>query len=217
MRALLLDFDGLILDTETTDFESWAAIYREYGTELPRDRWVETIGSDGSGFAPFAHLRELTGLDLDENEVRSRHRPRRDAMVAALRPLPGVLDWIQAARDREMGVAIVSSSPTDWVERHLENVAMDLLFDFLMTFDRVDHAKPHPQLYQRALSEYGFGAGDAIAVEDSPHGVSAAKAAGIFCVAVPGPMTCHLSFEAADEVLDSLASRSLEAVVEGRA
>jgi HAD superfamily hydrolase (TIGR01509 family) len=137
-------------------------------------------------------------------------------MVAALRPLPGVLDWIQAARERDMGVAIVSSSPVGWVERHLENLAMVSLFDFLMTFDRVDHAKPHPQLYERALAEYGFEARDAIAVEDSPHGVSAAKAAGIFCVAVPGPMTCHLPFEMADELLDSLASRSLHAVVTGR-
>ncbi len=137
-------------------------------------------------------------------------------MVAALRPLPGVLSWIRAARDRQMGVAVVSSSPADWVARHLENVGMDLLFDFLMTFDRAERAKPHPELYLRALGEYGFEGRDAVAVEDSPHGVTAAKAAGIYCIAVPGPMTCHLPFEAADLVLSSLASRSLDVVLQER-
>ena len=212
-RALLLDFDGLVLDTETTDFESWAEVYREYEVELPRDRWQRAIGSDGSDFAPFEHLCELTGLALDESDLRARRRPRRDAMVAGLRPLPGVEDWIRAARDRHMGVAIVSSSPAWWVEQHLESVGMHELFDFLMTFDRADNAKPHPELYLRALAEFQLGAGDAIAVEDSPNGVAAAKAAELFCVAVPGPMTRSLSFEHADLVLESLASRTLEAVL----
>ena len=179
----------MILDTETTDFESWASVYRDYGVELPRDRWLQTIGSDGSGFDPFAHLCEATGEALDERKVRAMRGPRRDAMVAVLRPLPGVVEWIRAARDRQMGVSIVSSSPADWVRQHLENVGMDPLFDFLMTFERVQHAKPHPELYLRALAEYSIEARDAVAVEDSPNGVEAAKAAGIFCVAVPGPMT----------------------------
>lgn len=215
-RALLLDFDGLILDTETTDFESWAQAYREYGVELPRDRWVAAIGSDGSAFAPFVHLCEMTGLDLDETEVRARRSPRRDAMVAALSPLPGVADWIRAARDREMGVAVVSSSEVDWVAGHLAHIGLDSHFDFLMTVDRADHAKPHPDLYRRALAEYGIAADEAIAVEDSPNGVAAAKAAGIFCVAAPGPMTQGLPFDAADLVLDSLSERSLGSVLDAR-
>ncbi len=214
--VLLFDFDGLILDTETTDFESWAQAYREHGAELPRDLWVETIGTDGSGFQPFTYLCEAAGRQLDERAVRSRRSSRRDAMVASLRPLPGVLDWIRAARDRQMGVAVVSSSPTDWVAQHLDNVAMTPLFDFLMTADRVERAKPHPELYLRALAEYGVPATEAIALEDSPHGVAAARAAGIFCVAIPGPMTRSLSFDAADLVLDSLASRSLAAVLGAR-
>jgi HAD superfamily hydrolase (TIGR01509 family) len=215
-KALLLDFDGLVLDTETTDFESWAEVYREHRVELPRDRWERAIGSDGSGFAPFEHLCELTGLALDETEVRARRRPRRDAMVAGLRPLPGVEDWIRAARERGMGVAIVSSSPTWWVEQHLEGVGMHAHFDFLMTVDRADNAKPHPELYLRALAEFQLSAADALAVEDSPNGVQAAKAAQLFCVAVPGPMTRRRSFEHADLLLDSLESRSLETVLTAR-
>ena len=111
---------------------------------------------------------------------------------------------------------IVSSSPADWVTQHLDHVAMTPLFDFLMTADRVERAKPHPELYLRALAEYGVPATEAIALEDSPHGVAAARAAGIFCVAIPGPMTRSLSFDAADLVLDSLASRSLAAVLGAR-
>ena len=85
--ALLLDFDGLILDTETTDFESWASVYRDYGVELPRDLWLQAIGrSDGSGFNPFAHLCEATGEALDERKVRAIRGPRRDGRRLASSP-----------------------------------------------------------------------------------------------------------------------------------
>ena len=211
-RALFLDFDGLVVDTETTDFESWRLVYDEHGFELPRDRWVEIIGTDGSGFDPFAHLCELTARALVEDEVRSRVRGHRSRLFESLVPLPGVPEWMEAARSGGLALGIVSSSPSWWVEEHLERVSLRHHVQFTKTRDDVPRVKPHPDLYLHALEHTGVEAGEAIAVEDSPHGVRAAKAAGLFTVAVPGPMTRDLDFSHADLVLDSLASRSLGAV-----
>jgi HAD superfamily hydrolase (TIGR01509 family) len=213
LRALLLDFDGLVVDTETTDFESWRLVYEEHGAVLPRDRWVAIIGSDGSGFEPFEHLCELVGEALDEEDVGRRRRAHRERLFEALSPLPGIPDWMSDARETGLALGIVSSSPGWWVEEHLERVALRDYVDFTKTRDDVSRVKPHPDLYLEALAHTGARAHEALAVEDSPNGVAAAKAAGLFVVAVPGPMTRGLDFAAADLVLDSLAARRLASVL----
>lgn len=212
MRALIFDFDGLILDTESTDFEAWARLYREHGHELPRERWVETIGTAGGAWDPVAHLGELIGRDLDSESVRAERRPVRDTLVRELDPLPGVVDWLEAARARGLALAIASSSEADWVVRHLRHVGLDHYFAEIVTADQVERAKPSPDLYQRALAKLEVAADDALALEDSAHGLAAARAAGLRCVAVPGPMTRHLDFAGAALVLDSLAERTLDSV-----
>ncbi len=212
MRALIFDFDGLILDTESTDFEAWAMLYREHGQTLPRERWVATIGTDGAGFDPVAHLGELLGRDLDVETVRAERRPVRNALVRALHPLPGVVDWLEAARGRGVPLAIASSSPREWVLGHLRSVGLDHYFAEIVTADQVARAKPHPDLYQAALERLGVAPDEGLALEDSPNGLAAALAAELRCVAVPGPMTRHLDFDGAALLLESLGERTLESV-----
>ena len=110
-----------------------------------------------------------------------------------------------------MGMA--SSSPRAWVEEHLERLELRQYFEQLTTEEDVDRVKPSPDLYIHATEALGIERVEAIAIEDSPNGVAAAKAAGLWCIAVPGPMTRHLSFEAADCVLRSLAERTLSEVI----
>jgi len=93
------------------------------------------------------------------------------------------------------------------VNGHLERLGLRHFFDEVVTVEQVDAAKPAPGLYLRAIELLGVEPGDAIAVEDSPNGVQSAEAAGLYCVAVPGPMTRTLCFEAADAVLPSLDAR----------
>ena len=212
MKALLVDFDGTILDTETSDFEAWRAIYDEHGVELPRERWIGVIGSDGSGFDPLGHLKELTG-GISVPDVQARRRRVRDELMHDLRPLPGVIDWLEHARSRGLSLAIASSSPHSWVEDHLNRIELIDYFDELVTRDRVERAKPHPDLYELALRVLGVERGEAVALEDSPNGVAAAKAAGVYCVAVPSAMVRDESFAAADLVLESLAERTLDDVL----
>ncbi len=214
MKALLVDFDGLILDTETADFEAWRSIYDEHGVELPRERWVGVIGSDGSGFDPLVHLQQLTG-GVSVPDVQARRRRVRDELIETLRPLSGVVDWLKHGRSRGLSLAIASSSPRSWVEGHLGRLELLDYFDELVTRDRVERAKPHPDLYELALHVLGVDRGEALALEDSPNGVAAAVAAGIYCVAVPSAMVLDQSFAAADLVLDSLAQRTLDEVLDG--
>jgi putative hydrolase of the HAD superfamily len=211
MRALVLDFDGVVMDTETTDFESWLAIYDHFGVELPRDEWVARIGSGGGAFNPGTRLSAATGRP--ELELRERRRPIRDRLVADLQPLPGVREWLQEATALGLRVGIASSSDCGWVKGHLERVGLVDLFEVFATADDVDRVKPDPAVYRVALERLAVAPEDTLAVEDSPNGLAAANAAGVVCVVVPGVMTVGLNFDGAHLLMRSLEDRTLATVL----
>ena len=207
IRALVFDFDGLILDTETSVYEAWRIVYEEHDQVLPKDRWLARIGTDGSAFDPLAELRTRVGEALDAKRIQHRRMEFHRAHIAGLDQMPGVCACLEYARAESIGTAIASSSPYSWVNGHIERLGLAHFFDQLVTIEHVDAGKPAPDLYLRATELLGVDPGDAIALEDSPNGVQSAQAAGLYCVAVPGPMTRTLSFEAADAILTALDAR----------
>ena len=205
IRALLFDFDGLLVDTESGRRLAWEELYREYGHELPHDRWATLVGTVGGSFDALAHLQELVASPLDAEALRARRRVRADALCDLEQLRPGVEDYLREARRRGLLVAVVSSGRRAWIERHLERLGhLDGWSCIVSAEDDATRAKPLPVLYLEALASLDLEAREAVAFEDSPHGVAAAKAAGIPCVAVPNAITAPLAFDAADLVLRSL-------------
>ena len=205
VRAFLFDFDGLIVDTEVPSRAGWAFVYREHGYELPPEKWALMVGTVG-GWDPMAHLEELVGTPLERDRITERRREHEFALADAEELRPGILDYFAEARQRGLKRAIVSSADRRWIDRHLGRLEQAVGWDAIVTADHDrNRAKPSPELYLEALDLLGVAAGEAIAFEDSPNGVRAAKAAGLFCVAVPNEVTRSLGLDEADLVLDSLA------------
>lgn len=215
VRALLFDFDGLIVDTETPSLASWQAVYADHGRELPLERWHTIIGTVG-GFDPLDYLEELHGpIDREAVQARQHEHELKLGEIEVLRP--GVLEYLEEAQRLGLRTAIVSSSSRRWVDRHLARLERAEHFDEIVTADGdTDRAKPRPTLYLEALERLAVSADEAIAFEDSPNGVKAAKAAGLYCVAVPNGVTAALGLDEADLVLESLAERPLRELLEER-
>jgi len=214
IRALIFDFDGLIIDTESPDYQSWQEVYREYGAELPLQLWADVIGSGpAASFEPYSYLEERVGRALDREVIRGRHKRREAELIAGERVLPGVETYIAEAQRLGLKLGVASSSPLDWVEGHLTRLGLVDHFEAIRSADDVPRTKPDPALYVTALDALGVRAEEAIALEDSPHGVTAANRAGIYCVAVPNALTGRLSLDHADRVLSSLADLPLEALL----
>ena len=206
IRALLFDFDGLILDTETPSYESWQAVYREHGQELPLDRWAAIIGTIG-GFEPLDYLEELHG-PVDREAVTARRRERELELLEIEELRPGILHYLEEADRLGLKKAIVSSSSRRWVDGHLTRLERAEHFDEIVTADHdPERSKPRPTLYLEALERLGVRPDEAIAFEDSPNGVEAAKAAGVYTVAVPNGVTVALGLDHADRLLESRAER----------
>ncbi len=210
VRGLLFDFDGLIVDTETPAQTSWQRLYREHGHELPLERWITLVGTIGAPFDPYAHLEELAG-PLDRETVLQRRRDHELSLTDVEDLRPGILGYLEEARTLGLKTAIVSSSTRDWIDRHLVRLERAEHFDAIVAADHdTARAKPAPTLYLEALDELALAPGEAIAFEDSPNGIKAAKAAGLFCVAVPNSVTAALVLDEADLILESLAELPLQ-------
>lgn len=214
VRGLLFDFDGLIVDTETPSLASWQEAYRQHGHELPLEQWITLVGTIGAPFDPYAHLEELAG-PLDRDAVLERRRAYELSLTDIEELRPGVLDYLEEAERLGLKTAIVSSSTRAWIDRHLRRLERAEHFDTVVAADHdVARAKPAPTLYLEALDVLGLAPAEAIAFEDSPNGIKAAKAAGIFCVAVPNSVTAELGLDEADLVLESLADLPLAKLIE---
>lgn len=210
LRALVFDFDGVILDTEAGVFTSWREIFDEHGEQLSLDWWLTDVMGTAEHVDVLDVLERRLGRRLaDRDAIGARRRARRQALLDALAPLAGVEDLITAAVDAGVPLAVASSSSRRWVQGHLEHHGLLGHFDVLRCGDEVEHGKPAPDLFRAAVAALGVEPRHAVAIEDSPNGIRAARAAGLRVVAVPHALTAHLTFEDADLVVDSLADVSL--------
>jgi putative hydrolase of the HAD superfamily len=210
IRGLLFDFDGLLVDTESPSRLVWEELYREHGFDLPHEQWAGNVGTLDEPFEPLSHLEELLGRGLDRSALTRRRRARELELIELEDLRPGVEEYLDEAERRELATGIVSSSSVEWIEPILRRLERSHEWDTIVAADGdVARAKPRPTLYLDALAALELGADEAIAFEDSPNGVTAAKAAGIYCVAVPNPITATLAFDEADLILESFADLPL--------
>ncbi len=211
LKALIFDFDGLILDTETPEVLVWQSIYRDHGFELPIDEWEKTIGGYGiSNFDAADHLSALASGRVDSVTMRARYRKEADEMIHASAVLPGVIRMIEQAKEDGLRVAIGSSSPHSWVDMHAQRLGIFHHFDHIICADDVaaGRTKPNPDIYLKAIERLNVRGDEAVVFEDSVNGVLAARRAGIFVVAVPNPLTAKMGV-AGDLTVSSLDEISL--------
>jgi len=214
IRALVFDFDGLILDNETAEHQAWQEIYAEFGTELPLERWAESIAAPSSGWSPHEQLESQLGELVDRGRLSAQVTRRAAELLAARSILPGVADFIACARRRAMALGLVSSRRRARVESHLDRLGLAGEFDAVLCREDALHVKPAPDLHLSICSTLRAEPDESIAIEDSPDGIRAAKAAGLYCVSVPNALTRNLSMDMADLALVSLATASLDDVIE---
>jgi HAD superfamily hydrolase (TIGR01509 family) len=212
VAAVLFDFDGLLMDTETTSLRSWQHEWRFHGLELDTQHFFAEHGGDLSQ-ARYAQLAAAVGPAYDQAASHARRTAYREQLHQDLGLLPGLADWLQEAATLGLRIAVATSSGRGWAAGHLSHAGVLTAFEFLACGDEVAHPKPDPGVYHLALQRLALPARQVVAVEDSPHGVAAAQAAGLRCVAIPNPHLDPARFNAADLVLSSAREMSLEEVI----
>jgi HAD superfamily hydrolase (TIGR01509 family) len=201
IRALVFDFDGLILDTETSLIDASELIHHRAGKPFSRQLAHAAVGRAELPYDPWAAFGAAADRPALETELRRLNRE----ILLSQPVLPGVRDYLRQARELGLRLGVASNSGHAHVEGHLARLGLLDCFDCLRCIEDVPAGKPEPQLYHAVLKNFALTGPEAVALEDSEHGVLAAKRAGLWCVAVPGPSSLNHSFARADLTLPSLA------------
>ena len=179
IRAIIFDFDGTVIDTETAWYIAFREAYKKYGVDLTLEMYSRCIGTSLHSFNPYEYLVTDLHLPIDLGAFRHAVQARHASLMDAETMRPGIVDYLNAAAAQGIKIALASSSKLDWVERFLEKLQIREYFDCIRTANDVERVKPDPELYLQTLQCLGVKADEAIAIEDSPNGAKAAVAAGV--------------------------------------
>ncbi|MEU4619749.1 HAD-IA family hydrolase [Actinoplanes sp. NPDC023801] len=211
-KALIFDFDGLLMDTETTLLDSWRAEWRHHGLELDESRFFADHGGDTTE-EQYALLKAAVGAGFDRAASHARRTAYRQELHVTLGLTAGLATWLAEAEGIGLRLAVASSSRRAWVAGNLARTGDLPRFEVLACGDEVDGHKPDPAVYLLALERLGLPPEEAVAFEDTPHGVTAAVAAGLRCVAIPNAYARSSRFGHAGLILPSAATMSLTEVL----
>lgn len=201
IRALIFDFDGLIVDTETPLIDSYADVHATHGVPFDRALFLRSVGHADYAFDPwhgFSPHADRAALELDR-------RARKDTRLQRQPVLPGIVPLLDAAQASGVRIGLASNSGHTWVESHLTRIGLLERFEFLACREDAPSPKPEPDLYRLVLNRFGLRGHEAIAFEDSHTGSLAAKRANVWVVAAPNSSTAHHDFAHADLQVTSLA------------
>lgn len=211
LAAIVFDMDGLLADTEPLSFRAWSSmIARDFGVTITPDdqRWSSaTIGK--SGMVVWELIRDRFNLPVElprdyPDLVRRSAASYHAVLAEGVPPMPGAIELVRACRATGLPLGVASSSGPGEIETVLTSLGIIDAFAALTSGKEVPRSKPDPAVYLLACQRLGVDPRAAVALEDSGPGVTAARAAGLRCLAIPSEFTASHDFSRASAVRDSL-------------
>ncbi len=199
IEAVIFDFDGIVLDSETPEYESHRRIYERCGVTLTIDEWCGVIGtwSEGHDEQWFTRLcQRSAGAPARDSYFEERRRIFDEIVPGS--PMRGIDELLARLREGGIPTAIASSAPARWVVHAVERIGVRPLFDAVVTGDEVARRKPAPDVYLEAARRLGVDPARSVAIEDSGPGITAARAAGLKTIAIPHWLTERHDLSGAD-------------------
>lgn len=209
LKALIFDFDGLMIDTEYTYYPIYKNYFEKYHQHtMLMDEFLVCIGSEARVFIDLMH--GILGDSFDEAHFVLEKQALFKEASSHLPMMEGVLDLIQKGREAGLKIAIATSSHNPHAENHLKRWGIYDRIDLIVSGDMVKRVKPSPDIFEKTLELLDIRADEAIVFEDSLNGLRAAVSAGIKTVVVPNRVTMHSKFENYALKLESLKGLELE-------
>ncbi len=206
-RAVIWDFDGVIIDTADYHFKAWKSAFDKNGINLTPEQFRMTFGQKNN-----AIIRSVLGKDVPAETINTIACQKevifREIIVNNLKALPGAIELLTSVKKCGFKVALASSAPMFNINLLLKTLNIEPYFPVVISADDVTEGKPNPQVFLLAAQKLGVNPADCVVIEDAIAGVAAAKRAGMYCLAVTTthPRAC---LGEADSVVDTLATVSV--------
>lgn len=212
IKAIIFDFDGVILDSERIMYLVMQKMFNKYRVELPLSVWSQAIGTQ-HGFDSIGYLAKESGATINRNEFKEERDQLFNKLVDQEEVLPGVKSVIKQVVERDLKIGLATSSRGEWPRKHLKRLGLTDYFLSIKSWDDVQKVKPAPDLYLKTLESLEIEPREAIAIEDSFNGSLAAKRAGMFCIVVPNAVTKQMPFGHVDGCFKSLKDVNLDKLI----
>jgi HAD superfamily hydrolase (TIGR01509 family) len=204
LQGLILDLDGLLIDSETWSWQAHNEVLASLGAApLHLDEVRLLVGLDSED--EWQALLALRPLQVDPHAYSAAQRAAFSRLRAALlAPMPGVLSLLGSAADYGLRLGLASNSHRPSIDAALQGLGIQPAFAAIASADDVPRGKPAPDVYTLCLERLDLHPSLAAAVEDSRAGLLAARAAGLFAIAVPNALTATQDLSPANLRLPSL-------------
>lgn len=206
LRAVIFDMDGLMVDTELLHHESFKKTLERYGVRpIPNAQGVIHI-SGISAEANWERFRRLYEFDVDATELtKIKHEIHLELLHEGVEAMPGLLELLEDLKKSGYKIAIASSSVRKQINLIVDHLGIADFFDVITSGEEVANGKPAPDIFLKAAHRLNVEPHECIVLEDASKGIQAAKAAGMYAVAVPNEFTQSESFGIADVIVPSLS------------
>lgn len=210
-RAVLWDLDGTLVDSAEFHWLSWRDTMAAEGITITYQQFLDSFGQKNASILPG-----WLGAGADAERIRrvgdaKEAEYRRLAVTHGLTPLPGAASWVRRLHAEGWQQAIASSAPRENVGVMLHALALDGMFEVIVSAEDVTRGKPDPQVFLTAANRIGVPANRCIVVEDAAVGVEAARAAGMKCIGVNKAVV--LAADLPVSSLDDLAGDAFDGLV----
>ena len=207
-RAVLWDMDGVIAYTAPYHLRAWQKVFKKRGVDFTEDEFRRHFGQRNDTIikSVLGEVMSQEEMDTiaDEKETSFRRRVKHN-----IKPLPGVIELMTSLRQHGFKIALASSAPTGNIQLITQTLGIDNYFQSIVAGRDVTEGKPSPQIFLLAAEQLGAKAENCIVIEDSVAGVTAAKRAGMHCLAVTNTNP-RSSLSEADLIVDTLAAVSVD-------
>ncbi len=205
MKAILFDHDGTLVDSEHVHYLIWKGVLAGYGVDFAADEYEQEYSGIPTPANSIALIARYA-LPMTPEQLTQEKLVATDAHLSR-EPFPlmhAARESVQFFHEAGARLAIVSGSNRSGIDHTVQAHGLGQWFSTIVSFDDVSKSKPAPECYQLTLARLGIDAAEAIAIEDTEHGIQAATAAGIVCCGVRNAMSRNHDFSRAIKEFDNL-------------
>lgn len=183
-RAVVFDMDGVLTDSEPLINAAAVAMFRERGVVVAPDDFLPFVGTGENRY--IGGVAEKHGVELSIEEAKKRtYEIYLELVPERLHAFPGAVDFVLSCRQAGLRTAVASSADLIKIEANLHKIGLPPnTWDAVVSAEDVVHKKPAPDIFLAAARKLGVTPDSCVVIEDAVNGVQAAKAAGMYCVAV---------------------------------
>ena len=202
IEAVIWDMDGVLADTAPYHLSAWQEIFGKRGVKITEEDFRYSFGLRNDTIIRNT-LGNQTAQDEIEAIAREKEATFRRMIGHNIKPLPGAVELLQSLKQQGVKMAIASSTPIENIRLITGSLGIANCFQTIVTGHDVTEGKPSPQVFLLAAQRLGVKPGNCVVIEDAVAGVTAAKKAGMYCVAIT---TTHPkeSLKQADLIVDTL-------------